>query len=261
MVRASMGRLAAIAVAVALLLSTVPAARVAAQGALASPGSIVALEGTLHLWIADDEGVLHWGGDTRGLAGKRVEWGTLRFVSLAQLRSYRIGDPWLSSGLVKIGDPIYLSKWETYQRTPVFQHVQSLADVALFGINAGNYGRFVLEQAAWEQQFGVSAATIQRIPLEPAVKSAGAAPPATTGAQATATTRPATVPPTPTPAPGVSGGGTARGQPFVDKNCSDFSDWASAQAFYEANRPGDPHGLDTDHDGIACESNRGAPRR
>ena len=39
-----------------------------------------------------------------------------------------------------------------------------------------------------------------------------------------------------------------------DRNCSDFGSWREAQAFYEAAGPGDPHGLDRDRDGIACES-------
>lgn len=38
-----------------------------------------------------------------------------------------------------------------------------------------------------------------------------------------------------------------------DCNCSDFATQAEAQAFYERYLPGDPHQLDIDHDGIACE--------
>lgn len=37
-----------------------------------------------------------------------------------------------------------------------------------------------------------------------------------------------------------------------DRNCSDFSSQAEAQQFFE-NTQGDPHGLDADNDGIACE--------
>jgi len=44
--------------------------------------------------------------------------------------------------------------------------------------------------------------------------------------------------------------------PFVDRNCSDFSTWEKAQAFFEKAGPGDPHHLDGDNDGIACESLR-----
>lgn len=39
-----------------------------------------------------------------------------------------------------------------------------------------------------------------------------------------------------------------------DMDCSDFRSWREAQDFYESNGPGDPHGLDRDRDGIACES-------
>jgi micrococcal nuclease len=45
---------------------------------------------------------------------------------------------------------------------------------------------------------------------------------------------------------------------FVDKDCKDFPSQAAAQAELRAD-PTDPHGLDADRDGIACESNR-APR-
>jgi len=44
----------------------------------------------------------------------------------------------------------------------------------------------------------------------------------------------------------------------ADKDCSDFSTWRQAQNFYK--RHGgpryDPHRLDADRDGIACESLR-----
>ena len=40
----------------------------------------------------------------------------------------------------------------------------------------------------------------------------------------------------------------------IDKDCSDFSTHAQAQAFFEAQGPGDPHRLDRDHDGSACET-------
>ena len=39
-----------------------------------------------------------------------------------------------------------------------------------------------------------------------------------------------------------------------DRDCGDFSSHSSAQAFYEAAGPGDPHRLDGDGDGLACES-------
>ncbi|WP_259130188.1 thermonuclease family protein [Salinibacter ruber] len=39
-----------------------------------------------------------------------------------------------------------------------------------------------------------------------------------------------------------------------DRDCSDFDTQPEAQRFYEANKPGDPHSLDGDGDGEACES-------
>lgn len=41
-----------------------------------------------------------------------------------------------------------------------------------------------------------------------------------------------------------------------DMDCSDFGSWREAQDFYERSGPGDPHGLDRDGDGIACEALR-----
>ena len=39
-----------------------------------------------------------------------------------------------------------------------------------------------------------------------------------------------------------------------DRNCGDFSSQSEAQAFFEAAGGGDPHRLDGDGDGVACES-------
>jgi hypothetical protein len=39
-------------------------------------------------------------------------------------------------------------------------------------------------------------------------------------------------------------------------NCSDFRSWRDAQAVFEASGPGDPHRLDGDRDGVACEALR-----
>jgi hypothetical protein len=135
-------------------------------------GAVYTLRGTPHLWIADDEGVLHWSGDTRALSGRYVNWGNRVEVGLDQLRALRRGDPWLSAGLLKLADPIYFVKWETDQPRPTLLHIQSIADVELFGINAQNYGRFVLERQAWEQQFNLSSAGLPRGVLAAAVAPA-----------------------------------------------------------------------------------------
>lgn len=39
----------------------------------------------------------------------------------------------------------------------------------------------------------------------------------------------------------------------ADRDCADFSSQKQAQEFFEANQPGDPHRLDGDGDGRACE--------
>ena len=41
-----------------------------------------------------------------------------------------------------------------------------------------------------------------------------------------------------------------------DKECSDFLTWLEAQHFYEHAGPSGPHDLDTDNNGIACETLR-----
>jgi endonuclease YncB( thermonuclease family) len=51
--------------------------------------------------------------------------------------------------------------------------------------------------------------------------------------------------------------GTPAESPAADRDCSDFSSQASAQEFFiaEGGPSSDPHRLDADGDGIACESN------
>ena len=141
----------------------------AAAPASLAPGAVVGLAGTPHLWIADAQGVLHWGGDTRALAGKHVNWSDRRDVSLSELQAFPIGDPWLSAGLLKDGDPIYQVKWETEWPLPKLLHIQSIKDVELFGIDGSNYGNFVLDKSTWEQRYGIDATPLERQPLASAV--------------------------------------------------------------------------------------------
>lgn len=39
-----------------------------------------------------------------------------------------------------------------------------------------------------------------------------------------------------------------------DRDCADFASQREAQAFLEQSGPGDPHRLDRDDDGLACEA-------
>ena len=166
-------RILIVLASIVIALAVLPAAH--AQQTF-SHGAVVALEGTPHLWIADAQGVLHWGGDTRALAGKHVNWNDRTEVTVAQLRALPVGDPWLSAGLLKDGDPIYLVKWESDWAQPRLLHIQSIADVELFGIDGSNYGKFVLDRATWETQYGMSAASLQRSTLPAAVTTEAAAP-------------------------------------------------------------------------------------
>lgn len=174
-----------LAVAVMLLVFTVPALAGPAFQSIAPYGTVLALQGTPHLWIADEQGVVHWGGDTRALAGRHINWADRREVTLDQLRSFRRGDPWLSAGLLKIGDPIYLVKWETGEVRPTLLHIQSIGDVELFGIDSSNYGTFILDRSTWEQRFGINVDSLTKGTLPSAVL-----PTATPTAVATATPTP-----------------------------------------------------------------------
>ncbi len=138
----------------------IPASTVQARSVFAH-GTVVALQGTPHLWFADAQGILHWGGDTRALAGRPINWNNRVEVSSEQLRTLSRGAPWLSAGLLKDGDPIYLAKWETDWPEPRLFHIQSIGDVELFGINSTNYGAFVMGKPAWESHFGFSVADLQ----------------------------------------------------------------------------------------------------
>ena len=132
-------------------------------------GTVLQLEGTPHLWVYADR-ALHWAGDTRALQGHIVEWGTRRTVTVFQLKSFTIGDPWLSTGLVKVGDPIYLPKWETDQSSPELLHIQNISDVELFGITSNNYGKMIFDQRTWESQTGMMLNNLTRSSLPSAVK-------------------------------------------------------------------------------------------
>ena len=89
------------------------------------------------------------------------------------------------------------------------------------------------------------------------------------GAVSTPIENPTVTPPTPTPvaatptyAPTPTPQPSLLAEPSVEgRNCSDFDTWSEAQEFYlAAGGPGqDPHRLDRNSDGVACESLPGAP--
>ena len=149
------------------------ATRVSATPSVEEPvGTPIRLEGTPHLFLVSaDSPQLHWVGDTRALSQYPVFWNQQRTWSYWVFRRWGflwMGDPYLSAGLLKDGDPIYLVKWEQHWAEPILYHIQSIKDVELFGINARNYGKFVLDKAAWEAKYGFDASTLQRVALRPA---------------------------------------------------------------------------------------------
>lgn len=173
-------------------------------------GTVLELEGTPHLWISASGGAPRWAGDTRALAGVAVRWDSRCIMDLAFLLRMRKGDPYLSAGLVKLGEPIYLAKWETNESEPMLLHVQSITDMELFGINAGNYTGFVLERDEWQRRFGFNTDTLRRGQL------AQVAPPGTR-----ASPPPAPLPPRPTPVPAPP----APRYPLVDPPTDDVGFW------------------------------------
>lgn len=115
------------------------------------------------------------------------------------------------------------------------------------------------ETKVFLQQEGMSGETAPRVPTPQATEPAPT--PAITAVPSPPIATQAPVP-TRTPAP------TATRQPITptapaieDRNCSDFDTWSEAQEFYlAAGGPGeDPHRLDRNSDGVACESLPGAP--
>jgi hypothetical protein len=147
-------------------------------------GTVVALQATPHLWIADEQGQLHWSGDTRALSGRTVDWSSRREVNLDGLKALPRAQPWLSAGLLQDGEAIDLLKWETDQPAPRRLHIQSIADLELFGIDQTNYGQFVLAKTAWEVRYGMRADQLERTALPRAVLPATPVPAAAPPGQA-----------------------------------------------------------------------------
>ncbi len=132
------------------------------------PGTPVYLRDTSHIYLVGTDRQLHWLGDTRALEGKAVRWDQPQTWRYSQLARAPLGDPYLSAGLLKDGDPIYLVKWEHDWAVPKLLHIPSIRDVEVFGINGSNYGRFVMDRARWEAKYGFTVADLQHDRLQPA---------------------------------------------------------------------------------------------
>ena len=108
----------------------------------------------------------------------------------------------------------------------------------------------------------IAAATVARPPDPTAIPTAVPIP-EPSAADLAAGNRTLEQPPTPsfTPTPPPTPTHTPTATPEPDRDCSDFDAWQAAQDFFlSAGGPGsDPHRLDGDGDGVACEDLPGAP--
>src|SRR5919199_967779 len=144
--------LAAVFLALAAMFPAVPALVAPAAAQALGPigvgpfakGAVVSLKGTPHLWFADERGTLHWASDTRALATRGPISNTRTEVTLEQLRTLPLGEPWLSTGLVNLAEPIYVVKWDTADAAPTLLHVQSLADLQTIGVAGAVFSTVVL---------------------------------------------------------------------------------------------------------------------
>jgi hypothetical protein len=153
--------LLSVALAGSLLGITSVAALADAMPQVPVMGEVVALENTPHIFVRDANGALHLVSDARALAGQNVDWLTRKDVSIDDLRQLNRGEPFLSLALVRIGDAIYLPQAPLDGGAPVLRLVKSPADLSLLGVSGENYGRIVLEQAAWEARYGLSTSALQ----------------------------------------------------------------------------------------------------
>src|SRR5437867_6065354 len=146
----------------------------AAAPAPTIPKEIVVVSGTTHAFVADEQGVLHYVGDTRALAGRPVDWVDRTEMTPDGIKARERGDPWLSASLLKLGDAIYLAKWESGERAPRLLQIQSIEDLEFFGVDSHNYAALVLDRGEWEHRYGFDVDDLQRDALPQAIVTAPA---------------------------------------------------------------------------------------
>jgi hypothetical protein len=117
-------------------------------------GEILALEQTPHLWAVDAAGTAHLASDPRALTEHAAAGAPRMEVSLDELSQMPRGEPYLSMALVKIGDFVYLPEPQSGGATPTLRLIKSVGDLTFLGITGDNYGRLVLDRAAWEARYG-----------------------------------------------------------------------------------------------------------
>src|SRR5688572_5262556 len=82
------------ALALAGALTFMPAQALPASAAeMPAAGQVLALEGTEHLWVVDEQGVAHLAADPQTLNGRVVDWSQREDVTLPELQSISRGTP------------------------------------------------------------------------------------------------------------------------------------------------------------------------
>ncbi|HET7767654.1 MAG TPA: multicopper oxidase [Chloroflexota bacterium] len=132
-------------------------------GPAAAPGALFALRGTPDLWVAGEDGRLHWASDTRALGGKRVDWSSRQEVGFGRLRDLPRGEPWVSAPFLIDRAAIYAPNWEVAAGAPQLARVRTLAELEFLGVDASSYGRLVLSPAEWEARTGFRIESLTRL--------------------------------------------------------------------------------------------------
>lgn len=127
-----------------------------------SPATVVQLTGTPHLWLTDDRGVLHWGGDTRSLAGRSIDWPRRQTMTLAEITALPTNEPLLSNGIVDFEGALYLVKWETEETAPRLLHIRNLADARGFGVTPENLAALMIDPGVLEGRLGRPLSSLER---------------------------------------------------------------------------------------------------
>jgi hypothetical protein len=147
--------LPALAMAASSFLTHALPVGAASPGVAATPGEVISLQGTDHLWVVDDQGVAHLAADPEALAGKPVDFADRQDDTLAQLEATPRGAPWLTADLVQMDGQVYLPTFPVPGGPPLLLHVQSADDLSVLGVNADNASQYVLDPATWQQRYGM----------------------------------------------------------------------------------------------------------
>src|SRR5262245_17011919 len=125
--------LPALAMAASSFLTHALPAGAASSGAAVTPGEVISLQGTDHLWVVDAQGVAHLAADASALNGKQVDWAMRQDETLDQIEATPRGAPWLTADMVQIEGQVYVPTFTVPGGPPLLLHVQSPQDLTVLG--------------------------------------------------------------------------------------------------------------------------------